>query len=1038
MIRAAGRLALTVALLLAPLGSAAQDDAAGTLPLVTQEDGGALVYQPAANGDVLIDFSHAGYGGGGEPIPTPPATIVVPLQEGDAGEAIQTALDLVAARRAGADGIRGVVLLQPGTYRVEGQLRITADGVILRGSGEGEGGTRLLATGQDRRALIEIDGAGELEPLMDRRTALSGTRVPVGSTVIPVASAAGFRVGDSVVVHRPSTAAWIDRLGMDEFEGWRPENRLHWQPGSRDILWERRITRIDGNRVHIDAGLSTAVDAADGATLAAYTYPGRIEQVGVEGLALESEFDSARPRDEDHAWFAISLDRAQDAWIRNITARHFASYVVNLGPQARRVTVQDVAASDPVSEIGGFRRRVYYTAGQQTLFNRCRSRHGAHDLVLGHAAAGPNVFLDCVTEESFDDSGPLESWSSGTLFDRVLIRGNALRLSDRGTDGEGAGWTAANSVLWNCEATNVEATSPPDAWNIAVGCKGTASGDGIVVNKGAVRFRDFRRAEAVVPSSLYRAQLQERLGADALDVLAPATIPAAADGAALLTQRDIAARRGRLAAAAPPPQPPLRIENGRFMIGDRAAWTGRVSFSWFQGQMPPSLAKGFGPAITRFAPGRSGPGLTDDLAEVVDGMEFGETFYHHYGLWYDRRRVNHNYDGSAERLTGEVWGPLLEQPWSRSGQGRAWDGLSKYDLTRFNPWFFDRVDAFAQLADERGRILYYNFYFQHNLLESRSHYADFPWRPVNALQATGLPDEVPAASAFYDVADPVRRDLHRRYIRHSLDRLQDRSNVVYGIDREYTGPLGFVQFWLDTVAEWAREHDRRPFVSLEVPKVQLDAILADPVRAALISAMDVHDWVYRPDGSLFASSAIEKAPREQMGDIVRPEDVAALRQQHPALQADAAALRATPEYQALQNALWKTTPAMHYRAWREYRDRHPRLVQLTVQDHFPQLTAAVEQALPDALREGLAPTDAVVHGGAGAWAAHQASTGAWLVYSVAGEVPALDAPQLKGVYRVRWIAASGLEFASAWTAGTPLAPPHDLREGWAAWLTPAP
>ena len=222
--------------------------------------------------------------------------------------------------------------------------------------------------------------------------------------------------------------------------------------------------------------------------------------------------------------------------------------------------------------------------------------------------------------------------------------------------------------------------------------------------------------------------------------------------------------------------------------------------------MPPALAPTFGPAITRFAPGRAGPGLTDHLEDVVTGLPPGGVFYQHYGLWYDRRRVNHNYDGSAERRTGDVWAPFIELPWARSGQGRAWDGLSKYDLTRFNPWYFDRLSAFADLADREGRVLYYNFYFQHWLTESRSHYVDFPWRPVNTIQDTGLPNEVPAANAFYDLGSSVRRDLHRRYIRHVLDTLGRHSNVVFGIDREYTGPLEFVQFWLDEIATWGREN----------------------------------------------------------------------------------------------------------------------------------------------------------------------------------------------------------------------------------------
>jgi hypothetical protein len=207
----------------------------------------------------------------------------------------------------------------------------------------------------------------------------------------------------------------------------------------------------------------------------------------------------------------------------------------------------------------------------------------------------------------------------------------------------------------------------------------------------------------------------------------------------------------------------------------------------------------------------------------------------------------------------------MEGPWARSGLGTDWNGLSKYDLTKFNPWFFSRVKEFADLADTHGRILYHNFYFQHAIQETRAHYVDFPWRPVNCLQATDLPDENPAANAFYDIAHPVRRDLHRRYIRHCLDVLKDNTNVIYGLDREYSGPLPFVQFVLDTIAEWQRENAKKVFIALEVPKAQVDALLADPVRRPLLSAIDFHNSSDRSDGSLFAiEGGLNLAPRSRV------------------------------------------------------------------------------------------------------------------------------------------------------------------------------
>ena len=74
-------------------------------------------------------------------------------------------------------------------------------------------------------------------------------------------------------------------------------------------------------------------------------------------------------------------------------------------------------------------------------------------------------------------------------------------------------------------------------------------------------------------------------------------------------------------------------------------------------------------------------------------------------------------------------------PWARSGLGTANDGLSKYDLTKYNPWYFDRLRQFARSCEQLGLVLYHNFYNTHNVLETGAHWVDFPWRPINCLRA---------------------------------------------------------------------------------------------------------------------------------------------------------------------------------------------------------------------------------------------------------------------------------------------------------------
>jgi hypothetical protein len=297
-----------------------------------------------------------------------------------------------------------------------------------------------------------------------------------------------------------------------------------------------------------------------------------------------------------------------------------------------------------------------------------------------------------------------------------------------------------------------------------------------------------------------------------------------------------------------------RVVNGWFVQDGQLIWGFALHNGWWAG-----LRKGDGwwatagvrPNITRRAPGRVGPTLTEDLDQLTDAMvAFGYPgFEHNFGLWYDRRRDAHDV---VRRTDPHAVGPYLEQPWARSNRGIAWDGLPLYDLEEFNPWYFERLRAFAELCDKKGAVFVVNFYMQHALLERQTHYVDFPWRPANSLQDTGLPDEIPAANAFYDIEHPVRRRLHRLYIRKVLDELGGSRNVVLLPGMEYTGPIEFVRFWLDVVSEWEVEHERQLLVGVGAPKDVLDGVLEDPVRGPRVAVIDLRYWFFRPDGELYA------------------------------------------------------------------------------------------------------------------------------------------------------------------------------------------
>jgi hypothetical protein len=82
---------------------------------------------------------------------------------------------------------------------------------------------------------------------------------------------------------------------------------------------------------------------------------------------------------------------------------------------------------------------------------------------------------------------------------------------------------------------------------------------------------------------------------------------------------------------------------------------------------------------------------------------------------------------------------------------------------------------------------------------------------------------------------------------------------------EYSGPLEFVQFWLDVIVEWQKERGRDVLVGLSCPKDVQDAILADPVRGPHVDVIDIRYWCYTADGSLYAPVGGQNlAPRQHL------------------------------------------------------------------------------------------------------------------------------------------------------------------------------
>jgi len=479
---------------------------------------GKLRYGTDAAGNRIIDYSTAGYGGGGVPLPKVPARVTVQPSGGDDTAAIQAAIDTVSVLQPDRRGFRGAVLLAPGAFNVSATLHMTTSGVVLSGSGSGASGSVITMTGSPFN-LLAVSGSGTYT--RGAAVSITDTFIPSGARSFSVSDASGFHVGDRILISRPVTAAWVALLGMDKLvRNGLPQT---WIATGSEILTDRTIMAIHGSQILLDAPLTDSFDSQylnpPGASVAGYTFAGRISQVGVEHLRIVAPPTTVT----SPLYQAATIGSVENGWLRDLYIQDTEN-TFQLSNTNKKITLDSISVVHTIAQTNSTAPADFALSGTQILVNNCSvTGHGnTWPFVAQAQVTGPVVVL-----KSFaDDRGfsPHQRWATGMLCDLCQFPSSytgdksGVGYSNRGNFGSGQGWDAGWSVAWNVSTTTFLIQAPPATDNWCIGCTGTVlseaapGGDGTILPNGIFE----SLGTPVTPGSLYLAQLKERLGTQAL------------------------------------------------------------------------------------------------------------------------------------------------------------------------------------------------------------------------------------------------------------------------------------------------------------------------------------------------------------------------------------------------------------------------------------------------------------------------------------------------------------------------------------------
>ncbi|HEV2782298.1 MAG TPA: glycosyl hydrolase family 28-related protein [Actinophytocola sp.] len=495
----------------------------------------------------IPNVSYAGYHRGEDRLPRPPVRANV-TRFGAVGDGTT---DSTAALNAAIDAVGrsggGTVLVPAGRYRLTGVVWMHHSNVVLRGDGRehtvlffdesldsayrpqtrGEwawSGGMVWFIPRELRAELEQRGFTGNEGWMDNRelSAVSAG-VPRGTRRIPVADPSAFTAGEHVLlmVDNPTDNTLLAHLAGDV-------------PGTRTYPWEtaaRRLrpelstwvlaenfrhyrTPVQVERVEPDAVVlaqPVRIDLRLGWRPRFATLGPRVEESGIEDLAIEMRQITQRPHHQDPGFNGPNFQAALNCWARRVDLWHSDN---GFGlTTAKGITITEV-------RVGGRARHHSFICRVQShdmLVDRFEILPATTPVSAGAAYHGintegftsGNVWSNGVMQGTFDSHKALP-------FDSVRT---AIRVDNTGGTG-GAGdagprW-GARFCHWNIDVTNgrshairLEEHAPMSAMVGVLGTTGPT--DHARDLSGPLGSVVESPEEDVLPTNLYESQLRVRL-----------------------------------------------------------------------------------------------------------------------------------------------------------------------------------------------------------------------------------------------------------------------------------------------------------------------------------------------------------------------------------------------------------------------------------------------------------------------------------------------------------------------------------------------
>ena len=150
---------------------------------------------------------------------------------------------------------------------------------------------------------------------------------------------------------------------------------------------------------------------------------------------------------------------------------------------------------------------------------------------------------------------------------------------------------------------------------------------------------------------------------------------------------------------------------------------------------------------------------------------------------------------------------VAPHPWLRTGPGTAQDGQPRFDLTRFNPDYYERVEERVKLADASGFYVAVMLFEGWGLQFSPGAFKHHPFHPDNNIN--GINGDLNGDGSGIEIHTLVNNQItsvQEAYIKHVIDIVNKYDNILYEISNETHPPS---TAWQYHMINFIRDYEKR-------------------------------------------------------------------------------------------------------------------------------------------------------------------------------------------------------------------------------------